>query len=600
MSSIKCCCKTSYCDNIKENELLFNNLKKEIQTSLELSQYLLSECKTYTENAEYREKLLKLKILRLKVKKSQLEALLLSFEKRNKELEEETYRINEKNKQILSNMECLNKSLSASESYIQSLSDALETTKLELERIRFSIYHKQTYEKKISIIEAEKSVLEKELEQSLKIGMFFKEKWTQSEQLIKILKMYIDKDKLGITEEKDQVLVDKLKNCSEIKTISINSIMSLLTTEKPYLVSFVKELIIKNSLLKKAFMEHCTDLFTTQDKIIYLQQILCQQFNNADSLVNNSFNLYDMVYKLSHEYNSDHLFLKKNNTSNYFLNKNTKIFSKFTKENEQIYSLKPFNKIKGRSEPYSINTSFAQIKFKKLDFNDSKIIRSSSAPSILLSSNSLQSQNVLNNISEKSQYIAQNIMFSSSDSILINNKIRHSCSLDFYKDNLCYKKYNELNSKTPIYSDITCESFFKYAINKKLLYEIKKSSDFHDSFLLKKLWLSFRNFSLPTQFISPIISTFTTVPTESSIFLNNNTRSILTNSFLKSTIIDKHFLTNNSKKKKHSIKLWKNKINNKDKSIWNSIFNKWSRLIHVKYPSTSISADNADLIAVKS
>ncbi|KAG5520194.1 hypothetical protein PMAC_001271 [Pneumocystis sp. 'macacae'] len=598
MFSIKCCCETSSCDNIRKNEFLFNNLKKEIQISSELTQYLLSECKMYTENAEYREKLLKLKILRLRVKKSQLEALLLSIKKRNRELEEETYRINEKNKHILNSMECLNKSLYNSESYIQNLSNALETTKLELERIRSSIYCKQAFERRIRIMEEEKSVLENKLEQSLKIGMFFKKKWTQSEQLVKILKTHINENRLEIIEKKKQVLVNRLKSCSEIKMININSIKPLLIIEKPHLISFIKELIIRNLLLN-TFMELYANLFITKDEAIYLQQILSQQFNNTSFSISSLFNLYDMTYELFYRYNNDHLFLEKNyNTSDYFLNKNINILSTIAKKSQQIYLLGSFNKKRTKSRSYSIDTLlFMQTKSKRLDFSDLEIIISSSAPNILSFSNSLQLQSVSNNTFEN---IAQNIIFSSSDSIFINNKTRRVCSLNFCKDKLSYKKHNQLNSKIPNYSNVACKSFLKYAINKRLLHETKKSLNLHDSFLLKKFWLSFRNFSPPTQLMSPIISTFTTVPIESSIFLNNNIRTILSNSLLKPSITNKYFLTNNLKKRKYGVRLWKNKTNNKDKSIWNSIFNKWLRLIHIKYSSTNTSADNTDLIVVKS
>lgn len=101
MSSIRCCCGTD-CLNIKQNRLLFKQLEKNVQIASELGQYLLSEYRTYNENTEYREKLLKLKISHLKIKKDQITSSLSLLKKRNNELEEEVSRINEKNEDILS------------------------------------------------------------------------------------------------------------------------------------------------------------------------------------------------------------------------------------------------------------------------------------------------------------------------------------------------------------------------------------------------------------------------------------------------------------------------------------------------------------------
>ncbi|EMR09923.1 hypothetical protein PNEG_01682 [Pneumocystis murina B123] len=175
MSSIKCCCGTD-CLNIKQNRLLFKQFEKDMQIASELGQYLLSEYRTYNENAEYREKLFKLEISHLKIKKDQITSSLSFLKKRNKELEEEISRINEKNGNILSNMEKLNILLSNSESNIKDLSNTLEATKLELELARSVIDRKKAIEKHIDAMEIEKNLLRKELEQSLEIGIFFKKK----------------------------------------------------------------------------------------------------------------------------------------------------------------------------------------------------------------------------------------------------------------------------------------------------------------------------------------------------------------------------------------------------------------------------------------
>ncbi|KTW25996.1 hypothetical protein T552_03268 [Pneumocystis carinii B80] len=587
MSSIRCCCGTD-CLNIRQNRLLFKQIEKDMQIASELGQYLLSEYRAYNENAEYREKLFKLEIYHLKIKRDQIMTSLSFLKKRNKELEEEICRINEKNEDFLRNMEKMNILLSNSESNIQDLSDTLEATKLELERSRSIIDHKKSIEKHMDAMEIEKKFLRNELEQSLQIGIFFKKKWQQSERLIDILKEQMNGNKLKTDKEKEnvQTLIDYFKNYPKIE-MNTDSM-------KSHLIIFIKELISKNSSLKKICTELYDILSIKYDETIHLQQFLSRN-NNYGSLSNDSYNLRNLK-NMSHFNVDRYLFSEKKlnqNSLNQVLNENinANILHNSDKENQKGYSSKFINEAKIKLKYDLIDNLFMPVKFKKSYFNNSKITRSFSAPEImLLFSSSSKSQNTQDNSHEKTRYLSLTNMFNSPKSVSINNKRQNSC-LNLSKE-LQHSQYNKLNSNFSIYLDAPNTSFFKDILYKKPLHEVKLE-DLHDSFLLRKPWTTPRNFSPSTQFISPVISTFSTNSAESSVFLNNDTKAILSNTLLKSTITNKHFLSGTSKKKKADTKpLGKNIHDNQNKSMWDSFFNKWPKLIHTKHSLISTSTKN--------
>ncbi|KAG4302019.1 hypothetical protein PCK1_001694 [Pneumocystis canis] len=493
-----------YCigNEYKLMEFYQNDGLEDIQISSELGQYLLSEYKTYTKNTEYREKLFKLEISRLKARINQTVASLVSHKKRNKELEEEISKVNEKNKNMLNHMEDLNASLYVSKFHIENLSTALQATK-------------------------------------------------------------------------------------EIETMDIESTNFLSIMEKQYLSSFVKELITKNSLLKKAYTE-LYNTFLTQNGAIQLQPILLQPFDNSVSLFNNSFNSQHLTHELLYDAcNNEYLFLEKdfNEASlNYMLNKNTNILLKSDAENRLTYLLKSNGETKIEVQPSFSNTQlFMPPKSKKKYINNSKIIKSFSAPNLLSFRFSKTSHSILDNVYKESKNIYKMSMSNFSEPVSIDNKIRHSYSLNFFEEELHHRQCNKSNFELPIYSDIHKNLFINHVLNKKSSHETI-SANSTNSFLLKKHWTSPRSFSSPTQFISPVISTFSTVLEGSSVFLNNNTKTILSNSLLKSTPTNEHFLGF------HDIK---------DKNIWNSIFSKWSKLVHIRYPSTNISENNANFMIIK-
>ncbi|KAG5440796.1 hypothetical protein PCK2_000232, partial [Pneumocystis canis] len=397
MSSLQCCCKTSDCVSIKQNQRLFRELREHMQTFSELGQYLLSECKTYTENAEHREKLFKLEISRLKAKMNETGVSLIFYKKRNKELEEEIYKVNKKNKDIVNHIEDLNALLSLSKSHIQNLSSTLQTTKSELAHIRLFSQHRQTIEKQMTLMKAEKSILEKKLEQSLKIGMFLKKKWTQSEQLITVLETQINGLKNSKEKKKIQNLIKNLNNYKEIETMDIESIKLFPNIEKSYLFSFVKELITKNSLLKKAYTDLYNVFSMTQNEKIQ-QQILLQPLNNANSLFNNSLNLqhtvHNVLYNIS---NNEYWFLEKafieaslNCELNKNTNKNTNALSKSDTENKQIYLSESNDETGIEIQSFTNPQLFVPTKSEKLYIKNSRITKTLSAPN-LLSSGLLQS-----------------------------------------------------------------------------------------------------------------------------------------------------------------------------------------------------------------
>ncbi|EMR09924.1 hypothetical protein PNEG_01683 [Pneumocystis murina B123] len=373
--------------------------------------------------------------------------------------------------------------------------------------------------------------------------------------------------------------------------MNADSIKSFPFIEKPHLILFIKELISKNSFLKKICTELYDILSITQNETIYLQQILSRN-NNYGSLFNNSYNLYNLKNMLHFNVNN-YLFLEKELneiSSNQIFNENinANILQKSDKENREGYSSKSINEIKIKSKYDFIDSLFIPIKFKKLYLNNSKITRSFSAPDILsLFSSSSKFQNTQNNLHEKTRYLSLTDMFNSPKLISMNNKRRNSC-LNLSKE-LRHSQYNKFNSDLSIYLDTPNTSFFKHILYKKPLHGVK-SEDLRDSFLLRKPWTTPRNFSPPTQFISPVISTFSTSPSESSVLLNNDTKTMLSNSLLKSTIINRFFLSGTSKKEKADTKSSGKDIHdNRNKSMWDSFFNKWPKLIHTKHSLTSTS-----------
>ncbi|KAL5334836.1 hypothetical protein BJX70DRAFT_391080 [Aspergillus crustosus] len=189
-ADLHCCCGRKDCAFLQNNHDALEGLEKDLETAARLGQALLHRHESYMSEAEE--------------DRHRLLASIENLEREKRQVQTENARIIEENRSLLEQLDGLNKAVADSDSHVQTLTAALESSEAELRHLTVSAARAADLEAQLAHMEAEQSKLQESLLVAQENSKSAMNRWKKAECTLRNLNDQVDRIEKEAREERER------------------------------------------------------------------------------------------------------------------------------------------------------------------------------------------------------------------------------------------------------------------------------------------------------------------------------------------------------------------------------------------------------------